>query len=46
VALMNRVLKGQAVGAPDVAIALLVSAAIAALCIVYVARQLRTAALR
>jgi sodium transport system permease protein len=46
VTLMNRVLKGQAVGAPDVAIALLVSAAIAALCIVYVARQLRTAALR
>ena len=46
VTLMNRVLKGQAVGAPDVAIALLVSAVIAALCIVYVARQLRTAALR
>jgi sodium transport system permease protein len=46
VTLMNRVLKGDAVGLPDVAIALAVSAAITATSIVFVARQLRGAALR
>jgi sodium transport system permease protein len=46
VTLMNRVLKGDAVGLPDVAIALAVSAAITAASIVFVARQLRGAALR
>jgi sodium transport system permease protein len=46
VALMNRVLKGEAVAAPDVAIPFAVCAAIAAAGIVFVARQLRTAALR
>jgi sodium transport system permease protein len=46
VALMNRVLKGEAVGLGDVVLPLAVCAAIAAVCIVYVARQLRTAALR
>jgi sodium transport system permease protein len=46
VVLMNRVLKGEALTALDVAIPLTVSAAIAAVCIVYVARQLRAAALR
>jgi sodium transport system permease protein len=46
VALMNRVLKGEAVGLGDVALPLAVCAAITAACIVLVARQLRTAALR
>jgi sodium transport system permease protein len=46
VALMNRVLKGEAVAALDVALPLAVCAAIAVLGIVFVARQLRTAALR
>ena len=46
VTLMNRVLKGEAVDAPDVAIALAVCLAITIGCIVAVARQLRTAALR
>jgi sodium transport system permease protein len=46
VTLMNRVLKGEVVAAPDVAIALVVSAVITAACIGAVARQLRTAALR
>jgi sodium transport system permease protein len=46
VVLMNRVLKGEALTALDVVIPLAVSAAIAASCIVYVARQLRAAALR
>jgi sodium transport system permease protein len=46
VTLMNRVLKGQSLAAVDVLIPLVVSAAIAALCIGYVARQLRAAALR
>jgi sodium transport system permease protein len=46
VVLMNRVLKGEALTALDVVIPLAVSAAIAAACIVYVARQLRAAALR
>jgi sodium transport system permease protein len=46
VALMNRVLKGEAVAPFDVLLPLAVCAAIAALGIVFVARQLRTAALR
>ena len=46
VTLMNRVLKGDVVGLPDVAIALAVSAAITVASIVFVARQLRSAALR
>jgi sodium transport system permease protein len=46
VVLMNRVLKGEALTALDVVIPLAVSAAITALCIVYVARQLRAAAVR
>ena len=46
VTLMNRVLKGEAVVVPDVAIALAVSLAITVACIVAVARQLRTAAVR
>jgi sodium transport system permease protein len=46
VALMNRVLKGEAVAALDVAIPFAVCAAIATLGIAFVARQLRAAALR
>jgi sodium transport system permease protein len=46
VTLMNRVLRGDAVGLPDVAIALAVSALISAACLAVVARQLRSAALR
>ncbi len=46
ITLMNRVLKGEAVAALDVGIPLLVCAVIAAAGIAYVARQLRTAALR
>jgi sodium transport system permease protein len=46
VTLMNRVLKGEAVAPLDVAIPLAVCAAIAALGIGFVARQLRSAALR
>jgi sodium transport system permease protein len=46
VALMNRVLKGQALAALDVLVPLAVCVAIAAVCIAYVARQLRAAALR
>jgi sodium transport system permease protein len=46
VTLMNRVLKGQSLAAVDVLIPLVVSAAITALCIGYIARQLRAAALR
>lgn len=46
VALMNRVLKGEAVVPLDVAIPFAVCAAITAAGIVFVARQLRTAALR
>jgi sodium transport system permease protein len=44
--LMNRVLKGQVLAAADVLLALAVSSVIAALCIAYIARQLRAAALR
>ena len=46
VALMNRVLKGEAVGALDMALAFAVCAVIAAAGLIYIARQLRTAALR
>jgi sodium transport system permease protein len=46
VVLMNRVLKGEALTVVDVVIPLAVSAVIAAACIVFVARQLRAAALR
>jgi sodium transport system permease protein len=46
VTLMNRVLKGEALAPLDVLIPLAVCAAITLLCIVYVARQLRAAALR
>jgi sodium transport system permease protein len=44
--LMGRVLKGEALAVPDVAVPLLVSAAVAAACLVYVARMLRAAALK
>ena len=46
ITLMNRVLKGEAVAALDVGIPLLVCAAIAAAGVAFVARQLRTVALR
>jgi sodium transport system permease protein len=46
VALMNRVLKGEALGALDVAFPFAVCAVIAVLCLAFVARQLRTVALR
>ena len=43
---MNRVLKGEAVGVVDMALPLVVCAAIAAAGIMFVARQLRTTAIR
>lgn len=46
VALMNRVLKGEAVGMQDMALAFAVCAVIAAAGLIYIARQLRAAALR
>ncbi len=46
VTLMNRVLKGEALAPLDVLIPLAVCTAIAVLCIVFIARQLRAAALR
>ena len=46
VTLMNRVLKGEALAPLDVLIPLAVCAAITLLCIAFVARQLRAAALR
>ncbi|MES2957208.1 MAG: ABC transporter permease subunit [Pseudomonadota bacterium] len=46
VALMNRVLKGEAVGGLDVLLPLVVCALITAAGLVFVARQLRTAAIR
>ena len=46
VALMNRVLKGEAVGVLDMVLPLAVCAAIAAAGILFVARQLRTTAIR
>jgi sodium transport system permease protein len=46
ITLMNRVLKGEPVGALDMALPLLVCALITAACLAYLARQLRTAAMR
>jgi len=46
VTLMNRVLKGEAVDALDVAVPLLLCVLLAAACVVFVARQLRSAAVR
>jgi sodium transport system permease protein len=46
VALMNRVLKGEAVSAPDMALALGVCALITVAGLAYISRQLRTAAMR
>jgi sodium transport system permease protein len=46
VALMGRVLKGDALGTADLLVPLVVSAVLAALCVVFVARTLRAAALR
>jgi sodium transport system permease protein len=46
VTLMNRVLKGEALAALDVLIPLAVCAAITVLCIAFISRQLRAAALR
>lgn len=46
VTLMNRVLKGETLAPPDVLLPLALCAAIAAASLAYVARQLRTAALR
>ena len=46
ITLMNRVLKGEAVGALDIALPLAVCALITAACLGFVARQLRTAAVR
>jgi sodium transport system permease protein len=44
--LMGRVLKGEAMGAADLLVPALACAALAQLCLVYVARQFSTAALR
>jgi sodium transport system permease protein len=46
ITLMNRVLKGEALGAMDLTSPLLVSGVITALCVAYIARHLRTAAVR
>jgi sodium transport system permease protein len=46
VALMNRVLKGEGVGPLDMGLAFAVCAVITAAGLVYIARQLRTAATR
>jgi sodium transport system permease protein len=46
VTLMNRVLKGEALAPMDVLIPLAVCAAITLLCLAFIARQLRSAALR
>jgi sodium transport system permease protein len=46
ITLMNRVLKGQALTAADVLLPLAVCGVVAALCVAYIARQLRAAALR
>lgn len=46
ITLMNRVLKGEALGAMDLTSPLVVSGVITVLCIVYIARHLRTAAVR
>jgi sodium transport system permease protein len=44
--LMGRVLKGEALTAPEIGVPLLVAVVLAAACMVYVARTLRSAALR
>jgi sodium transport system permease protein len=44
--LMQRVLEGEALGAADLMLPLAVAAVLSALCVVFVARQLRAAALR
>ena len=44
--LMQRVLEGETLGAADLLLPLAVAAALSALCVVFVARQLRAAALR
>jgi sodium transport system permease protein len=46
ITLMGRVLKGEAIGAGDLLAPLLVAAVLAGLCVAFVARQLRVAALR
>jgi sodium transport system permease protein len=46
VTLMNRVLKGESIGLVDLAVPLAVCVVIAAAGVLFVARQLRTAALR
>jgi sodium transport system permease protein len=46
ITLMNRVLKGEALGGLDLTAPLLVCGAITVLCIVYIARHLRVAAVR
>ncbi len=44
--LMNRVLRGQALGATDVLLPLLVGLLLTGLCVAYIARRLRSAAVR
>jgi len=46
ITLMGRVLKGEALGAVDVGVPLIVSALLAAACLLYVARMLRAAAVK
>lgn len=46
ITLMGRVLKGETLGAADVLLPLVVSALLAAVCLAYVARMLRAAALK
>ena len=46
ITLMQRVLEGEAFGAADLLLPMAVAAALSALCLAYVARQLRAAALR
>jgi sodium transport system permease protein len=46
VTLMGRVLRGEALGVPDVLVPLAVSVLLAALCLAFVARALRAAALK
>ena len=46
VTLMNRVLKGEAITAPDLVPPLVVAAVLSALCVAFVARRLRDASVR
>jgi sodium transport system permease protein len=46
VTLMNRILKGEAIAASDWGVPLIVATLISAVCVVFVARQLRAAAVR